>query len=36
MAFKKYQVQWDVYDPLSAVERLVRDGADDRVQCFLD
>ena len=27
---------WDVYGALAAVERLVGDGADDRVRCFLD
>ena len=33
---ERYQVHWDVYDALAAVERLVVNGADDRVRCFSD
>ena len=33
---ERYQLRWDVYGALAAVERPVGDGADDRVQCFLD
>ena len=33
---KRYQVRWDVYGALAAVERPVGDGADHRVRCFLD
>ena len=36
MSEKKYQVRWNVYGALAAVERPVGDGADDRVWCFLD
>ena len=27
---------WDVYGALAAIEPPVKDGADDRVRCFLD
>ena len=33
---KRYQVRWDVYGAVAAVERPVGDGADNRVRCFLD
>ena len=33
---ERYQMRWDVYRALAAVERPLRDGADDRVRCFLD
>ena len=33
---ERYQVRWDVYGALEAVEHRVGDGADDRVRCFLD
>ena len=33
---EKYQVRWDVYGALAAVESPVRDGSDDRVRCFFD
>ena len=33
---ERYQLRWDVYGALAAVERPVGDGADDRVRFFLD
>ena len=36
MPEERYQVRWDVYCVLAAVERPVGDGADDRVRWFLD
>ena len=33
---ERYQVRWDVYEALTAVERPVKNGADDRVRCFFD
>ena len=36
MPKKRYQLRWDVYGALPAVERPVGDDADDRVRCFLD
>ena len=33
---ERYQVRWDVYGAMAAVERPVGDGADDRVRCLLD
>ena len=33
---ERYQVRWDVYNALAAVERPIGAGADNRVLCFLD
>ena len=36
MPKERYQLRWDVYSALAAVERPVGDGSDDRVLCFLN
>ena len=36
MLKESYQMWWDVYGALAAVERPVRDGADDCVRCYFD
>ena len=33
---KRYEVRWDVFGALAAVERLVKDSADNCVRCFFD
>ena len=33
---ERYQLRWDMYGVLAAVERPVGDGADDSVRCFHD